>query len=111
MKIQQRPGLLQVSDITEFNDARASLIEAEIIAAFTGRLQVIEMDLSRTGAMDSSGLGVLMSVYNEANHRFPNVTLRVLNPAPSVRQLLELTRMHHIFEIAPDRSPVAAALS
>jgi anti-anti-sigma factor len=53
--------------------------------------------------VDTAGLGALVSLYETANQpgkRDP-IRLCLTNPTPSVRQMLELTRLHHLFEIAP----------
>jgi anti-anti-sigma regulatory factor len=38
-------------------------------------------------------------------HRGNEVAFRLVNPAPPARQLIELTRLHHLFEIV-EREPV-----
>ncbi|MBL9138745.1 MAG: STAS domain-containing protein [Verrucomicrobiales bacterium] len=58
----------------------------------------IDLDFSTTHFVDSSGLGALISLHKAICSR-PGV-LRILNPTPPVQQLLELTRMHRLFEIA-----------
>ena len=50
-----------------------------------------------TTFVDSSGLGALISLHKHLSERDGKV--RLLNPRQSVLQLLELTRMHRIFEI------------
>jgi len=63
-----------------------------------GELQKnIEIDLSETSFVDSCGLGALISLHKTTCNR--NGTVRLLNPTPPVQQILELTRMHRIFEI------------
>ncbi len=57
----------------------------------------IEIDLSQTSFVDSCGLGTLIALHKTACSRRGMV--RLLNPTPPVQQILELTRMHRIFEI------------
>jgi len=47
--------------------------------------------------LDSSGLGTLISLHKTLRAR--NGTVRLLKPAPNVQQILELTRLHRVFEI------------
>ncbi len=55
------------------------------------------IDLSMTRFIDSSGLGVLLSL-NKAV-RAEGRILKLLKPSSSVAQLIELTRLHRVFEI------------
>jgi anti-sigma B factor antagonist len=47
--------------------------------------------------LDSCGLGALISLHKTACTR--NGAVRLLNPTPPVQQILELTRLHRVFEI------------
>ncbi len=58
------------------------------------------VDLSMTRFIDSSGLGVLLTL--NKNLRGRGATLKLLNPSASVCQLIELTRLHRVFEIIHD---------
>lgn len=62
-------------------------------------LKAIEVDLSETEMLDSSGLGGLVSLHKMAATHNGGVPVRVINPTPSIQQLLELTRLHRLFEI------------
>lgn len=70
-------------------------------AALVTGLKQIEVDLSQVGAVKSGGVGVLLSLCRTANARNQNggVALRLLNPAPPVRQMFALTVMCHVLEI------------
>jgi anti-sigma B factor antagonist len=57
----------------------------------------IESDLSQTMFLDSCGLGALISLHKTTCSR--NGLVRLINPTPPVQQILELTRMHRIFEL------------
>jgi anti-sigma B factor antagonist len=59
----------------------------------------IEIDLSQTRFVDSSGLGALFALYKAANNGQAGVTLRLVNPRPPIQQLFELTQLHKLFEI------------
>ena len=71
-----------------------------------GRHQVV-LDLQEISFIDSSGLSVLVSALKAAQELHGKVVL--LSPSNDVRSLIELTRLHQIFEIFEDRH--AAILS
>jgi anti-sigma B factor antagonist len=97
MKIRTEGETLCVSEVLELGAANANLFRDETRAALTEEQRNIEIDLSRTAFLDSCGLGALISLHKTACNR--NGLVRLLNPAPAVQQLLDLTRMHRIFEI------------
>ena len=62
----------------------------------------IEVDLSEARFMDSYGLGSLIALNRIAQRREGN--LRVLNPSPLVRSLLDRTRMHYLIAIEDQKT-------
>ena len=99
MKIEHEGNNLRVSDIAELNAINATSFRDEVRAAMPTDPGSIEIDLSQTRFVDSSGLGALFALYKAANHARNGVTLRLLNPRPSIQQLFELTQLHQLFEI------------
>jgi anti-sigma B factor antagonist len=67
-------------------------------AALPDTPTLIEIDLSQTRFLDSSGLGALFALYR-STRQDKDVTLRLLNPTREIQQLLELTQMQQLFEI------------
>jgi len=59
------------------------------------------LDLEHVDFIDSSGLSVLVSTLKSAQAEEGNVIL--LNPSDGVRSLIELTRLHQVFEIFEDK--------
>jgi anti-sigma B factor antagonist len=100
MKIEHEGNNLRVSDIPELNAINASIFRDEVRAAMPTDPATIEIDLSQTRFVDSSGLGALFALYKAANNSNDSVTLRLVNPRPSIQQLFELTQLHQLFEIA-----------
>ena len=101
MKIEHDGNSLRVSDILELNAVNASSFREEVRAAMPKSPDSIEIDLSQTRFVDSSGLGALFALYKSANNgRDRGVTLRLVNPKPSIQQLFELTQLHQLFEIS-----------
>ena len=100
MKIEPDGNNLRVSDIAELNAVNASQFRDEIRAAMPHAPETIEIDLSDTKFVDSSGLGALFALYKTANHSRDGVTMRLVNPRPPIQQLFELTQLHQLYEIS-----------
>jgi len=97
MKIQYQAKILALSDIPELNAANSATLRDEARAALRDDQTSIDIDLCRTRFVDSSGLGMLIALHKTSVGR--GGCVRILNPTPSVQQILELTRLHRVFEI------------
>jgi|SRR5438105_1425068 len=97
MKIQTEGDTLRISDVQELAASNSNAFRDQARSALTNGQKNIEIDLSHTTFVDSCGLGALVALHKTACSR--KGTVRLLNPLPSVQQILELTRMHRIFEI------------
>ena len=98
MRIQnQTPQKTSVSGLTELIAANAAQVRDDIRNALPASATSLDLDLSGVTFLDSSGLGALISLHKTMRSR--NGTVRLINPAANVRQILELTRLHRVFEI------------
>ena len=98
MKIQSpTPQTLLVTGLLELVAANAGQIRDAIRAELKPAHTELVLDMSGMTFLDSSGLGVLISLHKSLRQQ--NGTVRLLKPAPSVHQILELTRLHRVFEI------------
>lgn len=98
MKIQSRDDqTLEVGGILELDASNAARVRDDIRAAITPAHTALEIDLSAITFLDSSGLGALIALHKTL--RSQNGTLRLVNPTPSANQIIELTRLHRVFEI------------
>ncbi len=97
MHFETIDNALHVTGLAELNSAGAATFRDEIRGALKANHQRIDLDFSKTRFVDSSGLGALIAVHKTLCGQGGN--LRILNPTPQVRQILELTRMHRIFEV------------
>lgn len=91
------PTTLEVTGLKELGGAVAGSVRDSIKGALTDGHRMLDIDLSQTRFMDSSGLGALISLHKAMCARGGQV--RLINPSPTCRQLLELTRLHRTFEI------------
>src|SRR3954463_8523871 len=99
MKIQNDGEKMRISDISELTAVNSGAFREEVRAALPESPELIEIDLSQTRFLDSSGLGALFALYR-STRQAKDVTLRLLNPTREVQQLLELTQMQQLFEIS-----------
>ncbi len=109
MKIAFQDDVLKVSGIDQLAEANAAFFRNWVQNAWPGtNLRAVEIDLSQTKAIDSSGLGALIAVqrWAESHSREGAPPVRLLNPKPPIQDLLERTRLHRIFEIVK-RGPAA----
>ena len=97
MKIQVQGDTLHITDVRELGAANSNTFRDQVRSAMSDTQKNIEIDLSQTSFVDSWGLGTLIALHKTACSRRGMV--RLLNPTPPVQQILELTRMHRIFEI------------
>jgi anti-sigma B factor antagonist len=102
MKLQIHGDTLVVSGLRELGAANANAFRDQVRAALGEAQKIIEIDLSRTTFVDSCGLGALISLHKTVCAR--NGLVRLHKPTAPVQQILELTRMHRIFEIVPNET-------
>jgi anti-sigma B factor antagonist len=91
------PHTVVVSGLSELVAANAAATRDAIRAALSSACRQLDIDLSATTFLDSSGLGALLALHKTLTLQQGRV--RLLNPAPNVQQILELTRLHRVFEI------------
>lgn len=88
------PSRLTSDNRLEFR--RAALEQLELgVRAGSG---VIEVDLGATAELDASGLGVLVLLQKRARER--GLRTRLLNASRAIHEMLQLTRLDALFEIA-----------
>lgn len=97
MKMQIQGDTLRITEVSELGAANSNSLRDEARSALTAAQKNIEIDLSQTSFVDSCGLGTLIALHKTACLRRGMV--RLLNPTPTVQQVLELTHMDRLFEI------------
>jgi anti-sigma B factor antagonist len=97
MKVQVQGDTLSITGVKELAAVNFQAFRDQVRSALTEEHRFIEIDLSQAMFVDSCGLSALASLYKSVSGR--QGTVRLLNPTPPVVQILELTRMHRIFEI------------
>ena len=97
MKTETTSGILKITDLQELAAPNAPGFRDEVRGMLTADHKQIHIDLSQAQFVDSSGLGALLALHKTMAARQGAVCL--LNPNPKVQKVLELTRLHRIFEI------------
>ena len=115
MRIKKLERSVLLSDIPALNARTAAALVAQTRSALPPNLESVEVDLSQTDTIDTKGLGTLVALYRTLHRRLGrSVAFRLLNPSPPAQQLIELTRLHHLFEVVqrdPAPPPPSAAPS
>ena len=97
MRLQLQGNTLAASGIAELNATNASAFRDETRAALTDAVTTLDVDLSATTFVDSSGLGALIALHKTMAMR--GGAVRIVRPTATVQQILELTRLHRVLEI------------
>lgn len=97
MKFTKRNNKLSVSDIRELCASQSSVIRDEVHSHIAPDTDTLEFDLSATNFLDSGGLGLLISFHKHMAIKRGQCI--IVDPSPIVLQVLELTRLHKVFEI------------
>lgn len=105
-------GTLNVTGPRELNSANANSFHFAVATALSRDLHAIEIDLAQTQSVDGAGLGALVSLYETArqHRKHAGFAIRLTNPTPTVQQMLELARLHHLYEIAMPGGGTGGAL-
>jgi anti-sigma B factor antagonist len=80
--------------------ANAPAVRKELLELVASGHRHLVLDLGEVAFVDSSGLSVLVSALKAASRENGSVVL--LKPGNDVRALIELTRMHEVFDIYAD---------
>jgi len=97
MRLQTHGNTLLATGIAELTAANATAFRDEARAALTDGVTLLDVDLSVTTFVDSSGLGALIALHKTMAMRAGAV--RILKPTATVLQILELTRLHRVLEV------------
>lgn len=89
--------------------ANATATRRELLQHVEGGRHRLILDMGSASFVDSSGLSVLVSVLKAVRKVDGQVVL--LNLSDNLRALIELTRMHEVFEIFADRDAALTHLN
>jgi len=98
LKTSVQDGKLSVTvQVSRLDAAIARDFKAGVDAAWTSSITQVEINMATVDFVDSSGVGALLSVYR----KLPAGTgvTRLVNVKPGVLAVLELLRLHRVFEL------------
>ncbi len=82
-------------------------LKQKMLEALDGGARKIVVDFTKTGYIDSSGLGVLVSLSKKIREQGGELRLAALNE--DLRTLFELTKLDTLFQIADTRDQALAS--
>jgi anti-anti-sigma factor len=91
----------------EIDLATAPALEQAAGTLLSERPRTLVLDLAGVPFCDSSGIGVLVRLYNRATVTGSRLTLR--RPTPTVRAILDMTALTRIFRIEDDQPDPSTA--
>ena len=97
MKSEDQGDTLRVGAVQELGAANANAFRDWVRQNLAEHHKNIDIDLEQTRFVDSCGLGALVALHKTVCAR--KGKLRLLNAQPSVRQILELTRLNRILDV------------
>jgi anti-sigma B factor antagonist len=86
-----------VANTARLDAASAPGFKREFEAAWRAGVQRVTVDLGAVEFLDSSGVGALLSIYKRLPKENPSV--RLLRVKATVQSVIELLRLHRIFEV------------
>jgi anti-anti-sigma factor len=99
METQIQGEVVRVLGLERLSSANSSQFKDFVKSRLSPAHRIVEVDLGGVTFLDSEGLGALISVRRTVSELQGRI--RLLNPQPMVRQLLDLVQFHRIFDIVP----------
>jgi anti-sigma B factor antagonist len=78
----------------EVDISNAGQLKQQLETAFMQRAADIRLEMSELSYIDSTGLGVMISVYGEMKKTGHRIT--IVNPKDNVKKLLRITSLYHV---------------
>jgi anti-sigma B factor antagonist len=107
IRVEKSEGVAIVVLLDESLDASSAQEFKKEVGAVVPENSRVAFDMSRLQFVDSSGLGAILSCLRQLNANGGD--LKLFGITKPVRSLLELVRMHRIFDIHDTRDEVLAA--
>ena len=92
-------GTLQVTGLDRLSASNCQDFKQQVQPHLAPNVRVIEIDCTSLRFVDSDGLGTLIAIHKRLTAHAGHLRLR--QPLPVVRQVLQMLRFDEIFEITP----------
>lgn len=97
LKMERRQDYLMVYLSGELNFFNSSKIKEEIKRHITGDEARLVLDISELEMIDSSGVGIVISLLKKMNGK----DVMLVGPQPKIARVFEITRLNQIVPIFP----------
>lgn len=91
-----REMAIRVED-RKFDITMAAEFRRQLNAHWADTVEDVQVDFSNVEFIDSSGVGALVSVHKRLAEKGRAVT--IVNPCPAVLSVIELLRLHRVFQL------------
>ncbi|UCD63439.1 MAG: STAS domain-containing protein [Candidatus Zixiibacteriota bacterium] len=102
IELREEGGVVVLTLKGRLDLASGSGLKDQVKDLLSREKSLLHLNLSHVDFINSSGLGVLVSIMKEARLRKGRLTLS--NLASYVQEIFEITQLSHIFEIFPTES-------
>jgi len=100
LEVERQPAMTLVHCVGKVIIESCTLFSTTI-RPLISEAKPIRVDLSKVTQVDSVGIGTFVSLWASAKNNGGD--LKFSNPSPQVRDLVEITRLHDMFELAETR--------
>ena len=98
--VNNKIGVLKVTG--RLDASAVKKLKENVNSMITSKITCLVLDMSGVNFIDSSGLGSLVSCLRMVNSENGDIRLAALQD--QIRSLIELTRLHRVFQIFEDRN-------
>lgn len=97
--VNNKIGVLKVTG--RLDASAVKYLKEDVTSMIKSKITLLVLDMSGVDFIDSSGLGSLVSCLRLVNSENGDIRLAALQD--QIRALIELTRLHRVFQIFEDR--------
>lgn len=92
-----RNHLLLIIHVSRLDASQSKILKEEVDKIWTPSVEIVTIDLRDVIFVDSSGVGAMLGIYK----RLPEGkgSVRLVNVQPAVQTVIELLRLHRVFEM------------
>lgn len=108
IRVDQREGLAVVALNGSCTMDVSTQIQQRLVDLVSDKLPALVIDMSGLDFIDSTGLGGIVAAHLRARrHRG---VIRLVNPKPAIREILDVTRLIQLFPVDPSIEQAVAAI-
>jgi anti-sigma B factor antagonist len=104
---QENMVIIEIMDLERLNTTSSAELRTTLLEEINKKNNVI-IDMAGIKYIDSAGLSVFISIQKMMNEN--KGTLKLSGMSPTVMSMFELTRLHRVFDIFPDKAAAISAM-